>query len=440
MSYVSKLKKSLYKCIESIAANRDEYCINPHKDFTRHRKSDFSSIVKAILCFGGKSLNKELLEYFGFNPNTLTTSAFVQQRYKIKPKAFYQLFRDFTLENHKDKLFCGYRLLAVDGSDIYTPNCNKDDVDSLKHNQFSFFNLFHLNALYDLKTNTYYDAVVQKCHNANEHKAYVNMVDRYDSSTPAIFIADRCYGSFNNMAHVQEMGQKFLTRMKDIDSNGMLKGFDFPDGEFDIPLTLKLTHKQTNELKQIAKSDPCIKFLPTKATFDYLPSRSRKADPLVFYTIPLRFVRIQITDDSFEVIATNPDKKQFPPSVIKELYSMRWGIETSFRKLKYTVGLTSFHSKKSEHIVQEIFARLTLYNFSELVTSHIAIRKKKRKHIYKINFSVAVYACRNFLLGRYAPKYIEAVISKHILPYRPNLSKPRNLRSVPPASFIYRVA
>ena len=42
MSYVSNLKKSLNKCIESIAANRGEYCLNPNKDFTRHRKVDFS--------------------------------------------------------------------------------------------------------------------------------------------------------------------------------------------------------------------------------------------------------------------------------------------------------------------------------------------------------------------------------------------------------------
>ena len=439
MSYVSNLKKSLNKCIESIAANRGEYCLNPNKDFTRHRKVDFSSVVKAILCFGGKSLNKEILECFGFSPDTLTTSAFVQQRSKIKPEAFYLLFKRFISNNHKDKLFHGYRLLAVDGSNIYTPR-NENDVDSLRQNQYTFYNQYHLNAFYDLLTNTYYDAVVQKCHSANEHKAYIDMVDRYDSSTPAIYIADRCYESFNNMAHVQEKGHKFLTRLKDIDSTGMLKSFDFPDGEFDISMELKLTRKQTNELKQMAESNPCIRFLPSKSNFDYLPLRSRKADPLVFYAIPLRFVRIQITDDSFEVLATNLDEKQFPPSVLKELYSMRWGIETSFRNLKYTVGLSAFHSKKSEHIVQEIFARLTLYSFSELVTSHIAIRKKKRKHIYKINFSVAVYACRNFLLGRYAPKAVEAVISNHILPYRPNLSKPRSLRNIPPASFSYRVA
>ncbi len=42
------------------------------------------------------------------------------------------------------------------------------------------------------------------------------MVDRYNSDTPTIFTTDRGYESYNNMAHVQEKGQKFLTRLKDI--------------------------------------------------------------------------------------------------------------------------------------------------------------------------------------------------------------------------------
>lgn len=358
MSYTSKLKKSLNKCLDNITARRDEFCQNPNSDFTRNRKSDFSSIMKAVLCFGGKSLNKELFEIFGFNPDTLSASAFVQQRSKIKPEAFYQLFIDFINSNQKAQLFHGYRLLAVDGSDIYTPK-NKNDFDSLSKNQNSTFNLYHLNALYDLLANTYSDAIVQKYCKSNEHKAYVCMVDRCSSKVPAIFISDRGYESYNNMAHVQENGQKFLTRLKDIKSNGLLRKFDLPDSEFDISIDLNLTRKQTN--------------------------------PVVFYTLHLRFVRIQVTEDLFEVLVTNLDEKFFSPSILKQLYSMRWGIETSFRKLKYTVGLSAFHSKKPEHILQEIFARLTLYNFSELVTSHIAIRKKKRKHIYKINFSVGLF-------------------------------------------------
>ena len=49
---------------------------------------------------------------------------------------------------------------------------------------------------------------------------------------------------------------------------------------------------------------------------------------------------------------------------IKELYHKRWGIETSFRELKYAIGLSALHSKKRESIKQEIYARLLLYNFS----------------------------------------------------------------------------
>ena len=99
----------------------------------------------------------------------------------------------------------------------------------------------------------------------------------------------------------------------------------------------------------------------------------------MFYSLDFRIVRVKISDDCYEILATNLDKREFTPSLLKEIYAMRWGIETSFRKLKYTVGLTALHSKKSEHILQEIFARLIMYNFSELVTSRIAIRKKKRK-------------------------------------------------------------
>ena len=39
---------------------------------------------------------------------------------------------------------------------------------------------------------------------------------------------------------------------------------------------------------------------------------------------------------------------------------MRWGIETSFRELKYAIGLCCLF-KKGEYIMQEIYARLILY-------------------------------------------------------------------------------
>ncbi|WP_306756916.1 transposase [Agathobacter rectalis] len=58
------------------------------------------------------------------------------------------------------------------------------------------------------------------------------------------------------------------------------------------------------------------------------------------------------------------------------IYHLRWGIETSFRELKYAIGLTSFHARKPDFIKQEIYARLLLYNYCELITTHVIKQMK----------------------------------------------------------------
>lgn len=75
----------------------------------------------------------------------------------------------------------------------------------------------------------------------------------------------------------------------------------------------------------------------------------------------LRVLRFKISEEDYECILTNLPQNEFSANEIKKLYAMRWGIETSFRELKYAVGLTSFHAKKREYIIQEIWSRLILY-------------------------------------------------------------------------------
>ena len=104
---------------------------------------------------------------------------------------------------------------------------------------------------------------------------------------------------------------------------------------------------------------------------------------LKHFALDFRIVRFKITEDTYETVITNLDPFSFPSEELKKLYNMRWGIETSFRELKYTVGLLHFHAKKVENITQEIFARLTMYNFCELITSHVVIQEKRRKYVYQ---------------------------------------------------------
>ena len=134
------------------------------------------------------------------------------------------------------------------------------------------------------------------------------------------------------------------------------------------------------------------------------------------------------------------DAEKFPPEELCFLYGMRWGIETSFRELKYTVGLLHFHAKKVENITQEIYARLIMYNFSELITSHVVIQKVKRKHPCKANFSIAVQVCRQFLRGNISPPDVEATIKQNVSVIRTGRHHPRNIVKKNAVSFTYRVA
>lgn len=230
----------------------------------------------------------------------------------------------------------------------------------------------------------------------------------------------------------QEKSWKYVIRVREKDSTGMASGFKLPSCEaFDKKIDLKLTRRQANEIK----SNPEIyKFMPKRSNFDYLEFKSPN-----FYPISFRVVRFKISDNTYETIITNLDVNEFSTDMIKELYHMRWGIETSFRELKYAIGLINFHSKKVDHIAQEVFAKLTIYNFCEIITLNVVITTKQRKHEYQVNFTVAIHICRYFFrhFDDVNPPDFEALIQQNILPIRKDQRKLRTQSSV---SIIYRVA
>lgn len=433
--YANKVKERLFSLIHEMAASPAAFVKNPKTDFTRNRKLPFAAVLQLLISMGGNPVQKELLEAHGYDFNTATTSAFIQQRDKILPAAFDFLLHKFTEAHTGHKTHQGYRLLAVDGSDLHTPTSPQDAETFYQSNpDAKGYNLLHLNALYDLCNNLYVDALTQPGRQVNESKALVAMVQRSTILEKTILIADRGYESYNNFAHIENKGWNYLIRVKDLGSNGILSGLRLPsDGEFDVLVRRSLTRKQTNEVK--ARPD-IYRFLPSNATFDFLPPKTNEA-----YTISLRVVRIKISDSMYETVITNLRQSEFSPNSLKYLYHMRWGIETSFRHLKYAVGLTNFHSKKREHIVQEILARIILYNFAEMITSHVVISLSACKYAYQANFTVAIHICRHFLRAvNNAPPDVEALIRKNILPVRPGRKHSRKIRYRTAVSFLYRVA
>ena len=100
----------------------------------------------------------------------------------------------------------------------------------------------------------------------------------------------------------------------------------------------------------------------------------------MYYDMEFRIVCIRLDNGTYICIATNLSEEEFPLEEINKLYRMRWSEETSFRELKYTIGLITWHSSKYDGILQEIDARMILYNFCELVTSCIGLHKSRHHY------------------------------------------------------------
>ena len=252
MKFATELKNKLLNIISEMATTPCLFVHNPKRDFSRNRKLNFETFLLFSLSMGAKSIQKELLDYFSFDTNMISSSGFCQQKAKILPEAFEYLFRQFTDSLDSPKLYHGYRLLACDGTIINVPRNPKDPdmfFHSSKDESDKGYSQIHLNALYDLINRIYIDASIEKERPNNELRQLEKMVDRSTISEKTIVVSDRGYESYNTFAHIIEKGWKFVIRIKDIDSAGIARKYHLPEGEFDKKIETIITRKQTNKVK-----------------------------------------------------------------------------------------------------------------------------------------------------------------------------------------------
>ena len=306
-NYIQHVKEKLLESIQSLESQKEMFVLHRDKDFSRNRKLPFETMIKLILEMAGNTLDHELRHYYSFSLDMPTVSSFVQRRGLISPDAFLYLFHTFNFAVPFEKQFEGYRLVACDGTDL---NIARNPEDSENYFQSKLgekgFNLLHLNALYDLCSKRYLDALIQPGRKENEFCAFCQMTDRFSYPGKTIFIADRGYESYNVFAHIERKGLNYLIRVKDKDSNGILGAIQLPQtNTFDIDIHKLLTRKQTNEVKAHNEK---YHFLPKNSSFDFLGLHTN-----LYYDMDFRVVRLKIAENSYECIITNLDRNTFPP-------------------------------------------------------------------------------------------------------------------------------
>lgn len=435
-THANELKDCLLEIIKEMSSNPQEFSTSEKGCFMRQRKFGFETLMRFILSLGSNSLGHEIGEFFEYSDGFPTASAFVQQRKKLSYKAFKHLFHEFIRRNNNaPTLYQGYRLLAIDGSDLSLPyNPDEDNVVGKNH-----LSTLHLNAAFDVETKQFVGAVVQKGVKENEYSAACELVDGLSEQYPVIIMADRGYESYNLFAHIEERLFDYVIRIKDVESTGMLSGMDLPNTEtFDVTKRIVITRHSTGPAAVNPKK---YKYFTKQSRFDFIEN-SQSPD----YEMTIRFVRFKITDDSYESIATSLSEDRFSVEELREIYRRRWAIETGFREVKYILGLRAVHSKQENSILQEIYARLVMYNFSMSITLKTPIKLKGKekdlKHHLQVNFTQATKICLHFFKFRgLEPTYdIEATIRRFLLPIRPNRQRQRIAVSTTVVSFNYRLA
>ena len=164
--------------------------------------------------------------------------------------------------------------------------------------------------MYDLVNNLYLDARVNGTMSHNEKKSLIDMVEESKLGTSTILIADRGYEAYGPLCSLQEKGWKFLFRVKDMAKNGILPPYKAPsEGEFDFWEQRDLTYSRSEKMKTIL---PYYYLARTGSNIDIL-----NQEGISYYSLRLRFVRVKISDECYELLVTNLDQDEF--SKLKKL-------------------------------------------------------------------------------------------------------------------------
>ncbi len=464
---------ALNASISHIAENIDRYRKQP-QHFTRKSKLPFEKLVNVVLNMQGNCLNAELQEAFPELSERMTASAYVQARDKLSLPVFEDLLSDYNQSAPKRLLNGKYRLYAIDGSDFKTPWNPKSAfvVDTNKRNGESLkpFCQIHANIMYDIAARQYMDCVLQPRNSWNERVAALKMIGRMPKDDPFIVIMDRGYESYNLIETLNRTTNcHYAIRVKT--TNGIKAISNLPDEEFDIEIAVPVTTSMAEYQKKRAEGETVYKINAPKRRYKETRSPKTVTQRWDFEdrcTIKFRVVKFLINDpdtgkDVWEVLVTNLNRFEFPIAKMKELYHMRWDIETSFRDMKYSLGGIHFHSKKDEAVQMEIYARLIIFNAvarnaiaakewkaaqaetaKQAVenTENSVVEKNTTKYPYNIDFKMACLSTRRFFrlhINEPIEKLYEELL-KYKQPIRQGRQDERNVKIKSAVAFVYRVA
>lgn len=364
---IENVVKYLYTTIMS-AEFANNFKFRP-QDFTRNRKLSFADNVILILNKTGKGLRtgiRTFLKTMKPNVENYSVQAFSKGRMRIRFEAFVELLR-MTVKmfyyGGNFNRFKGFRVTAIDGMRTDLPY-HEDTLEEFgcqkgTNNQIQALS----SCLYDVLNNIIIDALIAP-NDASENELAKRHIEYLCSISTGkeLIIFDRGYPSSELMSFIESKGSKYLFRYNQTFLSGAKN--------------------------QITSGDSIISY------------RFKSTG----ITLKMRVITITLPNGSQETLVTNIFD-EFTKEDFKELYHMRWKIETNYDDLKNKLEIENFSGVSPLAIKQDFYATMVLKNlvsimiYSNQEEINCIHNSSKNKYQYKANVNNVISILKTDLIN-----------------------------------------
>lgn len=369
------------------------------QDFSRDRKLPLEKLVCLIINMPKRSLSIELQSFFDFidaETTACTKGAFSLQRGKLSAD-FFSVWNKWLVDyfylyyGGKVKRWRGFIVQAVDGSGAYLVNTpeviNHFGAHSNQHKSVNIA-MGQVMQVHDILNNiTIWGDIYP---NKESEQAIMN------KRVPFLFkdslsLFDRGYPSFALMFLMlhEEEPRHFVMRCK-LGFNKEIKQF--------------MLSRKKSMIIHLSPTSEAVKTL--KANGSIITTHE---------TIKIRAVKIKLSSGITEVLLTDLyDEKIYTLEDLKQLYGLRWGIETAYGKQKNQLQMEQFSGHRVICIKQDYAACIFVSNLQSLIEKQCEdyLRGKRGKYYHAINGNLSIASMKNTIVEIFLKNDIENILIK----------------------------
>jgi hypothetical protein len=383
--------------------------------FTRCRKLTFVVMILLLLRKSAKSIQSVVNEFFLLlGIESVTGAAFSRARAHIRHTAFIELNEKAVVEvMYRDGQYLRYkrfRMLAIDGSKIRLPETQEINEAfgqiTYTNGQEDAIKGCHTYAqgsvLYDVLNHI---AIEARLGRGTDYEVDLAIQHLDKTQEGDLIIADRGYASYFFLARLHQAGRDFVVRC----SSGSFQAAQAMfSGQGPASQQVTLTAPQT-------KKELIALGLPKHLT--------------------VRFVRVLLETGEYEVLVTSLlDEVEYPSADFKEIYWLRWGVETFYGVAKTRLQLENFTGKTVESIQQDFYATIYITGLESILTdpAEKQLSQRNTQHVYHVNKVVSFNVIKNEVIDLlYHESDLDVLLKKLTRLFLKNPSCTRKNRKVP---------